>query len=242
MSSFRSIGDAGDFEAKGKWYPSESQKLKQLAAMGPEPGRGDDPLWCVTCRKRFKSRGVFNGHLTGKKHIAGLRAAGRSAEADLIKRKAAELRQSQKLQKAQQVAAVKRIRPAVPGGADFAAAAERDRKVPKTCFQPGGEELQNEQAREIVEGKAVVSKVVANQAPNGIEWWRGLPTDDGTKEDDLEHLTAAQRLKMKTRGLSRGTGDWQCPGNWARKKECGVWNYRSHDTCRGCGARKRMGT
>ena len=67
------IGDADDYVAKGKWYPSAAQKVKALIRAGPEPGKGDDPLWCVICRKRFNSHGVFNGHLSGKEqHSAGV--------------------------------------------------------------------------------------------------------------------------------------------------------------------------
>ena len=132
-------GDPSDYEAKGRWYPSEKQALQKLMKRGPDPGRGDDPLWCVACQKRFNSHGVFKGHLMGKKHIGALRKAGKHTEADGLKELAKTTKAKDELAKAQETATVKRSRPALPGGADMHATSERDKKVAKACFEPGGE-------------------------------------------------------------------------------------------------------
>ena len=64
--------------------------------------KGPDPLWCVVCRKRFASQGVFDSHLTGKKHIGALRAAGRTGEAEALKQRIADQRSRAELAKAQE--------------------------------------------------------------------------------------------------------------------------------------------
>eukprot|EP01047_Picozoa_sp_COSAG01_P054273 COSAG01_NODE_5910_length_3959_cov_2.072539_4_plen_267_part_00 len=249
MPSKGSIGDAGDVTVKGKWYPSEAARLKKLAALGPEPGRGDDPLWCVACQRRFASPGVFQGHLAGKKHIGALKRAGKHKEAAILKQRGIDAAQAAQLSKAQETATGKRLRPAVPGGIEAARVKERDRKVAKVCFEPGGAAGVAAGATPAPSGAgptsgAVVEAAVLPANPNGLEWWKGVPADPDEGEED-NNLTALERLLQKkagSRSEGRGAGDWKCPGNWAKKKECGAWNFRSRQTCRACGAQKRLGT
>ena len=127
-----SIGDAGDWVAKGKWYPGEKQMRENRMRAHAAP-KGPDPLWCVVCRKRFASQGVFESHLTGKKHIGALRAAGRIEEAEAMKQRIADERSRAALAKAQEKAAAKRSRPAAQPDDER----ERDKKVAKACFESG---------------------------------------------------------------------------------------------------------
>ncbi len=127
-----SIGDAGDWVAKGKWYPGEKQMRENRMRAHAAP-KGPDPLWCVVCRKRFASQGVFESHLTGKKHIGALRAAGRVEEAEAIKQRIADEHSRAELAKAQEQAAAKRSRPAAQPEDER----ERDKKVAKACFESG---------------------------------------------------------------------------------------------------------
>ena len=55
--------------------------------------------------KVFANEAVFNGHLTGKKHIKALEAGGRKGEADLIRRKLQEAKAREAVKKAQAEAA-----------------------------------------------------------------------------------------------------------------------------------------
>ena len=127
-----SIGDAGDWVAKGKWYPGEKQMRENRMKAHAVP-KGPDPLWCVVCRKRFASQGVFDSHLTGKKHIGALRAAGRVEEADAMKQRIADERNRAELAQAQEQAKAKRSRPASQPDEE----SERDKKVAKSCFEAG---------------------------------------------------------------------------------------------------------
>ena len=61
--------------------------------------------FCRWCQKRFANEAVFNGHLTGKKHIKALEAGGRKGEADLIRRKLQEAKAREAAKKAQAEAA-----------------------------------------------------------------------------------------------------------------------------------------
>jgi hypothetical protein len=61
--------------------------------------------FCRWCQKRFANEAVFNGHLTGKKHIKALEAGGRKGEADLIRRKLQEAKAREASKKAQAEAA-----------------------------------------------------------------------------------------------------------------------------------------
>ena len=61
--------------------------------------------FCRWCQKRFANEAVFNGHLTGKKHIKALEAGGRKGEADLIRRKIQEAKAREASKKAQAEAA-----------------------------------------------------------------------------------------------------------------------------------------
>lgn len=127
-----SIGDAGDWVAKGKWYPGEKQ-MRAARIKAHSAPKGADPLWCVVCRKRFGSQGVFDSHLTGKKHIGALRAAGRAEEAEAMKQRVVSERNRAELAKAQEQAKAKRSRPAArPDDVS-----ERDKKVAKACFEAG---------------------------------------------------------------------------------------------------------
>ena len=126
------IGDASDWVPKGKWYPGEKQ-MREARMKAHAAPRGPDPLWCVVCRKRFASQGVFDSHLTGKKHIGALRAAGRVEEAEVMKQRVADERSRAELAKAQELAKAKRSRPeSQPDDAS-----ERAKKVAKACFEGG---------------------------------------------------------------------------------------------------------
>lgn len=61
--------------------------------------------FCRWCQKRFANEAVFNGHLTGKKHIKALEAGGRKGEAELIRRKLQEAKAREASKKAQAEAA-----------------------------------------------------------------------------------------------------------------------------------------
>jgi hypothetical protein len=61
--------------------------------------------FCRWCQKRFANEAVFNGHLTGKKHIKALEAGGRKGEAELIRRKLQEAKAREESKKAQAEAA-----------------------------------------------------------------------------------------------------------------------------------------
>jgi hypothetical protein len=264
-----SIGDAEDYVAKGKWYSNEKQMNERRAEAFSRP-KGDDPLWCVTCRKRFGSKGVFDGHLTGKKHIGALKAAGKVTEAAAMKQRIVDQRNRAELSKAQEVATAKRTRPAQRDEH-----AERDKKIAKGCFEAGFQ-------REGTAAKAAAAKAAAAAAfaaaaaaaeteagepgaaaaaepaapaaapsvysrpnPNGIEWWKGVPTTEEPEDDVNAHLSALERLQAKRAANRSGkdgpvrSNDWQCPGNYYTKKECGIWNYAGSQKCHNCGATRR---
>ena len=152
-----SIGDAGDAVHKGNWYSGEKQMYQRQAEANSVP-KGPDPLWCVVCRKRFKSSGVFDGHLTGKKHIGALKAAvkdtsnppllvifphvltdclwlqGKVQEAEAMKQRIVDQKNRTELSQAQETAISKRSRP-MPRDEH----AERDKKIAKGCFERGFE-------------------------------------------------------------------------------------------------------
>ena len=262
-----SIGDASDYVAKGKWYPGEKQmRANRLKADVP---KGDDPLWCVVCRKRFGSQGVFDSHLTGKKHIGALRAAGRVKEAEAMKQRIVDERNRAELAKAQElaVASAKRTRPASESDEQSG----REKKIAKSCFEAGGFQRQGKAAAAAAPSTAAaaaksaaappdggsaaaaaaaaappLSHQYSRPNPNGLEWWKGVPsTEDPEEEGSSAHLSALERL-LEKRATNRSgkdgpvrSNDWQCPGNYYTKKECGVWNYASNQTCHACGATRR---
>ena len=71
-------------------------------------------------------------------------------------------------------------------------------------------------------------------------------TEDPEDEGEGAQLSALERLlekKARDRSGKKGpvrSNDWQCPGKYYSKKECGVWNYASSQKCHGCGATRRI--
>ena len=238
-----SIGDASDYVAKGKWYPGEKQmRANRLKADVP---KGDDPLWCVVCRKRFKSPGVFQSHLTGKKHIGALKAAGRGAEAEAMQQRIVDERNRKQLAQAQESATAKRSQPAERDEGD-----EREKKLSKASFDKGFHRAGGP-VREPAEAKPAAQEGGAAAAaapqpaaanPNGLEWWKGVPADP-EPEEGTEEMTALEKLlaaKAADKTARRG-GDWQCPGNYLKANgECGFWNFRDNTRCKQCGATRRL--
>eukprot|EP01052_Picozoa_sp_SAG31_P041100 SAG31_NODE_6137_length_2153_cov_2.266796_2_plen_240_part_00 len=226
-----------DFEPsnKGTWYKSEKQKRREAMLAGPAPGRGDDPLWCRYCQKRFAKKTVFDAHLPGKKHLAALRKQGFVAQAEALVI-AAKNKQSMGDLKRAHDAAKRKL------GVDDRTPSElelRDQKVPKTCFQPGGtiETVGGPEPKE----DEKPTRPSAAAAPNGLEWWKGIPSKDEADSND-HAMTALEKLISKTSSGQPGAkaGDWKCSGNYIKSKECGEWNFRTADRCKRCGAARRL--
>lgn len=245
------IGDAADTVFKGKWYPNDKTVRENRAANFSVP-KGDDPLWCVVCRKRFKSKGVYDGHLTGKKHIGALKGAGKVKEAEAMKQKIVDDRNRAELSKAQETATAKRSKPA-----ERDEHRERDKKIAKGCFERGFAREGSEaaaaaaakedlatRAKPQADPTAAFARRIATDArpnPNGLNWWEGNPTTD-EPDDELSALERLMEKKARDRSGKDGpvrSNDWQCPGNFYTKKECGIWNYRDSQKCHNCGATKR---
>jgi hypothetical protein len=81
--------------------------LLWASAMAQKEWVSPDSKFCRWCQKRFANEAVFNGHLTGKKHIKALEAGGRKAEADLIRRKIQDAKAREQSKQAQAEAAEK---------------------------------------------------------------------------------------------------------------------------------------
>lgn len=78
-----------------------------------------------------------------------------------------------------------------------------------------------------------------------LRWWKGVPRNEESEDEGGgAQLSALERLmEKKARDRSGKNGpvrssDWQCPGNYYTKKECGVWNYASSQVCHACGRRR----
>ena len=238
-------GDAGDINPKGKWYPSWKKQYQSRKEAFAVP-KGDDPLWCVVCRKRFKSTGVFQSHLTGKKHIGALKAAGRGAEAEAMQQRIVDERNRKQLAQAQESATAKRSQPAERDEGD-----EREKKLSKQASFDKGFHRAGGPVREPAEAKPAAQEGGAAAAaapqpaaanPNGLEWWKGVPSDP-EPEEGTEEMTALEKLlaaKAADKSARRG-GDWQCPGNYLKANgECGFWNFRDNTRCKQCGATRRL--
>ncbi len=72
-----------------------------------------------------------------------------------------------------------------------------------------------------------------------------MPSTEEPEDEGDAQLSALERLLEKRARNKSGkhgpvrSNDWQCPGNYYSKKECGVWNYASSQKCHGCGATRR---
>eukprot|EP01051_Picozoa_sp_SAG22_P000409 SAG22_NODE_11_length_35583_cov_107.128790_9_plen_227_part_00 len=202
---------------------------------------------CCACAAKST---VFEAHLMGKKHLAALRRQGQGAQADALLARAKEQKALGQLKAAHETAK----RTLGVGEKGPTEQQERDRKVAKVCFQPGGDAAEKAAAESAAAAAAAAVEAAVDgaaraenaadapcrplAAPNGVEWWKGIPR---TEEEDDASMTALEKLIAKKGGGGAGTqgGDWKCAGNYLKNKECGVWNYRNADKCKGCGAARR---
>ena len=226
--------------------------------------------FCRWCQKRFANENVYSNHLTGKKHIKALERGGRKAEADAIRRKIDEAKklEASKLAQANAAAASKKRKIAEQGAnpeestskAAKADSAGSDRDLAAMAASAAKGQVSKDKVNLADKDQQALAMAYASGTAKpmvnmavGEKWWEGTQHFDADKAAGRQvgsalssgmDVTAGNRSTLRQarpeHGPGSGGGDWQCPGNHIKGRECGHWNFRNAEKCRKCGSYKRL--